>query len=100
MLSRPASIFASAAVVAVLSLTACESTYSNVYSFKKNTFIAPPPPEPIKPKDPKSDALPGTQTGAPVPGALDQGIPGIPGAAPAPGGVPGLAPAPGSIPGL
>jgi len=100
MLSRPASILAAAAV---LSLSACHSTYSDVYSFKKNSFVAPPKPEPVKPKDPSSDALPGSQIGAPVPGALDPGIPGIPGSAPA--AVPGLTPAPaasapGTIPGL
>ena len=103
MLSRPASILAAVAVVAVLSLAACHSTYSGVYSFKKNSFVPPPKPEPVKPKDPNADALPGSQIGAPVPGALDPGIPGIPGAAPA--AVPGLTPAPGgaapgTIPGL
>lgn len=91
MLSRPASIFAAAAVVAVLSLAACETPYRAAYSYRKNSFVPPPKPEPIKPKDPSAEALPGSQIGAPVPGQLDPGIPGIPGAAaPAPGAIPGL----------
>lgn len=80
-------------MVAVLSLAACESPYRSAYSFRKNTFVAPAKPEPIKPKDPSADALPGSQIGAPVPGAIDPGIPGIPGAAapaPVPGAIPGL----------
>ncbi len=91
MLSRPASIFAAAAVAA-LSLAACSSHYCGVYSFKKNAFVAPAKPEVVKLPNPNSDALPGSQIGAPVPGAIDPGIPGIPGAAPAP--------VPGAIPGL
>ena len=85
-------------MVAVLSLAACSSRYDAVYSFKKNSFVAPTQPDVVKPKDPNADALPGSQIGAPVPNALVPGIPGIPGAAPA--AVPGLAPAPGTIPGL
>lgn len=88
MLSRPASIFAAIAVVAVLSLAACGSHYSSVYSFKKNAFVAPPKPEVVNPKTPNADMLPGTQPGAPIPGVPDSGIPGIPGATPA--AVPGL----------
>ena len=97
MLSRPASILTAAAVVAVLSLTACHSTYSNVYSFKKNSFVPPPKPAPVKPKDPASEALPGSAIGN-VPGAIDTGLPGLPGATPA--AVPGAAPAATTIPGL
>lgn len=99
MLSRPASLFAAAAFVTVLSFTACQSTYSNVYSFKKNSFVPPPKPVPVKPKDPASEALPGSAVGA-VPGAPDPGLPGLPGATPAPA-APGVTPpATGTIPGL
>ena len=63
MLSRPASIFAAAAVAA-LSLAACSSHYNGVYSYKKNAFVAPAKPEVVKLPNPNSDALPGSQIGA------------------------------------
>lgn len=111
MLSRTTFFLASALTVVFAS--ACSSPYSNVYSFKKNTFKAPAPKTAkIAEPTPVIDPLQG-QPGT-VPGAdPNQAIPGIPGlptpADPSAPAVPGLeaptpapeaAPNPGTIPGL
>jgi hypothetical protein len=105
-----------ASTVAALALSACSSTYSDVYSFRKNSFKAPPPKkteivEPTPTADPLQAAplgAPGGEAGIPgIPGAAPGAAPAIPGletppATPAPAdpGAPAPTPAPGAIPGL
>lgn len=99
------SILIATGILAIASVGACKSKYSDVYSFKKNSFEAP-----VKKRDdiqapPTVDPLQG-QTAPGMPGAPTDvpGIPGIPGApadpgaAPAPTGIPGLDPAPAPAP--
>lgn len=97
------SILLAAGILAVAGFSACKSQYSDVYSFKKNTFAAPVTKrEEIK--APTETAQPGPPVGlAPAPSdpAL---IPGMPAGAPvgapaaAPTGIPGLDPAPAPAP--
>lgn len=101
MLSRTTTFLSS--IVAFAAFSACSSNpYSDVYSFKKNSFKAPEAKKTVvAPAAPVVDPLqaaPGAPLGDPA-----TAIPGVPGAAPA---IPGLeaapAPAPGAapIPGL
>ena len=85
-----------ASLLAAVSLGACQSRYSDVYSFKKNSFKPPVAkrtefvaPTAVNPLQTQPGGLPGTTPGGDIPG-----IPGVPGGAPAP------APAPTGIPGL
>src|SRR4051794_103950 len=99
MLSRTTIFLAS--IVAAAAFSACSSTYSNVYSFKKNTFKAPPPRKAdIAPPAASANPFQG-QPGA-TPGADPlTGIPGVPAApagAPAASPIPGLEAAPGAAP--
>jgi hypothetical protein len=96
MISRSITTLAAASLV--LACSACSSKYSDVYSFKKNTFKAPA----AKATDITPPIVPGN--GIPGGGAAPvEGIPGAP--APAVGvpgaGVPGAAvPGTGVVPGL
>jgi hypothetical protein len=105
MLSRTTHFLAS--ILAAAAFSSCSSTYSDVYSFKKNSFIAPPAPKTeIAPPPPTTDPF-AAQPGQVAPGgAPAPGIPGIPGLdapapAPAPGteAVPGTTPPPAPVPG-
>jgi hypothetical protein len=100
MLSRTTHFLAS--FVAIAGFAACSTTYSDVYSFKKNNFKAPPVPKkeiaaPTPVVDPFATA-PGTIPGADATNAIP-GVtpaPSIPGVDPAaaPGTTPAPAPAP------
>ena len=114
MLSRP-TLTTCAVALAVLTFGACKPVYSDMFSYRKNSFKPPieKVPEikmPLLPPEggvPPGGVLPpgGGMPGAPGP---DGGaIPGLPGAAPAAPGVPaapGAAPAvpgaPPAVPGL
>jgi hypothetical protein len=93
-------ILFAASVLAVASFTGCSTRYSNVYSFKKNSFT-PPAPKAVDIKPPP-DANGGPLSGTTPPPPT--GIPGIPApgtpTAPPPGGtgIPGLDPAPAPAP--
>lgn len=108
MSSRPTLTIAVGAL-AVLGFSACKTVYTDTFSYKKNSFKAPPekvqvikaPDMPLMPPD---GAMPGGvlppaggMPGAPAPegGA----IPGIPGAPAAPG-APAVPGAPPAVPGL
>ncbi len=105
MSSRPTLTIAVGAL-AVLGFSACKTVYSDTFSYKKNSFQAPPekvqviktPDMPILPPDAaiQGGMLPpaGGMPGAPAPDGA--AIPGIP-AAPAAPAVPGAPPA---VPGL
>lgn len=106
MLSRTTTFLSS--IVALAAFSACSSSpYSDVYSFKKNSFKAPETKKTVvAPAAPTVDPLqaaPGAPLGDPataipgVPGAAPAAIPGLeaPGAAPAPAPAPGAAPIPG-----
>jgi len=89
---------------AVLGFSACKPVYSDVFTYKKNSFKAPV----VKHPEVKVPTLP-QDLGAPpaggIPGAPPDvgGIPGIPGVPPAVPGVPaapGVPPAVPAVPGL
>ena len=94
--------------LAVLGFSACKTVYSDTFSYKKNSFKAPPTKTieikaPTVPLLPEGGGLPGGipqgpggMPGAPMPDG--GGIPGIPGAAPAVPGVPGAPAVPGVPP--
>ena len=106
MLSRTTHFLAS--IVALAGIAACSSPYADVYSFKKNSFKAPPAPKteivvPPPTTDPFATA-PGTTPGAdpamaiPGLGEPSPAIPGLDPAAPAPAPAPADAAAPGTTP--
>jgi hypothetical protein len=88
-------------ILAVAIAGGCKNKYNDVYSFKKNSFVAPVVKRDIA-APPPVDPLQGTQPGTTAPGMPGEipGIPGVPGAPdptappPAPTGIPGLDPAP------
>ena len=82
-----------AGALAVLGFSACKPVYSDVFTYKKNSFKAPP----VKVPEIKAPATPLIPDIAPPGGGAPGGIPGgIPGAMPdAGGGIPGVPPAPG-----
>ncbi len=87
--------------IAALALGACKSTYSDVYSFKKNSFVAPVKPAMIVPPtvipaDVLGGAAPAAQPMGGIPGVDAGGIPGVPAADP----IPMVPPAAGAVPGL
>ena len=89
--------------IAVLALGACKSTYSDVYSFKKNSFVAPVKatvvvPPTVIPADMLNGSGPAQQPLGGIPGVDAGGIPGVP-AAPAAEAIPAAPPA-GAVPGL
>ena len=107
MISRSITTFAAATVL--LACAACSSKYSDVYSFKKNTFKAPaakttditPPPSDPSIHSPgaqpgPTEGIPGVGPGTPPPPGVP-GVDAVPGAAPAPA-VPGLETTPPAIP--
>ena len=85
---------------AVLGFSACKPVYSDTFTYKKNSFKAPPvkQPEvkvPVLPTDlgaPPAGGIPAAPGG--IPGAIPGAIPGG-GAMPDAGGIPGVPPAPG-----
>ncbi len=75
--------------IAALTLGACKSTYSDVYSNRKNSFIAPVKPAMIVPPtvipaDVLGGAAPVEQPMGGIPGVDAGGIPGVPAADPIP----------------
>jgi hypothetical protein len=109
MLSRTTYFLAS--MVAVAGFAACSSPYADVYSFKKNSFKAPPAPKKeIAAPTPITDPFAGQPVAAPgtdpsaipgLPAAAPAGIPGVdPAATPAPAPAPAPAPGAAPIPGL
>ncbi len=106
MSTRPTLIVAG--LIAVTGLAACQSRYSDVYSFKKNSF-QPPVSKTLVVAPPTGPGALDPMPAAPVGGAPNSNVPGIPGVpgvpAPAPGapaaaptGIPGLDPAPAPAP--
>ena len=103
-----------ASIAAVASFAACSSPYSDVYSYKKTSFKAPPAPKkeiaaPTPVVDPfagQPGAIPGADPAATIPGVTPAPAaapaPGIPGVDPtaAPGTAPAPAPAPGATPAI
>ncbi len=89
------SILVATSLLAIAGLSACQSRYSDVYSFKKNSFVAPVVKrDDIKAPDPIDPTAGQMTPPAGIPGAPSD-VPGIPGATPpAPTGIPGLDPAP------
>jgi hypothetical protein len=95
--------------LAVLGFSACKTVYSDTFSYKKNSFKAPPaktieikaPTGPLVPEGGMPGGIPagpGGLPGAPMPDA--GGIPGIPGGAPAVPPAPGAPAVPGVPPAL
>ena len=87
--------------VAVLGFSSCKPVYSDVFTYKKNSFKAPA----VKQPEVKAPTLPLIDPGAPpagvIPPAGPGGIPGaIPGAPAMPdaGGIPGVPPAAPGVP--
>ena len=103
MSSRPTLTIAVGAL-AVLGFSACKTVYTDTFSYRKNSFKAPPEKVPVikapdMPLMPPDGVLPppGGMPGAPAPEA--GAIPGIPGAPAAPG-APAVPGAPPAVPGL
>lgn len=100
MTSSPTLFTIGISAIAALALGACKSTYSDVYSFKKNSFVAPAKPTivvppTVIPADVLNGAQPVQQPMGSIPGVDAGGIPGVPAAeaipaAPPAGAVPGL----------
>ncbi len=103
MLSR-STLTIAAGALAALGFSACKTVYADTFSYKKNSFKAPPEKVQVVnvpstlPIIPVDGALPGgglPPGGGGIPGAPgpDAGaIPGMPGAAPAAPAVPGAPP--------
>jgi hypothetical protein len=99
MLSRTTHFLAS--IVALAGFSACSTPYSDVYSFKKNSFKAPPAPKSeITVPPPTSDpfagqpgTVPATDPSMAIPGLSDPTAAPIPGLEAAPGTPPAPAPA-------
>jgi len=70
---------------AVLGFSACKPVYSDVFTYKKNSFKAPV----VKQPEVKVPTLP-QELGAPPAGGIPVAPGGIPGAAPDAGGIPGI----------
>ncbi len=70
---------------AVLGFSACKPVYSDVFTYKKNSFKAPV----VKQPEVKVPTLP-QELGAPPAGGIPVAPGGIPGAAPDVGGIPGI----------
>ena len=88
-------------VTAVLGFSACKPVYSDVFTYKKNSFKAPV----VKQPEVKVPTLP-QELGAPPAGGIPAapggilGIPGVPPAVPGVPAAPGIPPAVPAVPGL
>lgn len=82
-------------VTAVLGFSACKPVYSDVFTYKKNSFKAPV----VKHPEVKVPTLP-QELGAPPAGGIPVAPGGIPGAAPDAGGIPGIPGVPPAVPGV
>ena len=80
-------------VTAVLGFSACKPVYSDVFTYKKNSFKAPV----VKHPEVKVPTLP-QDLGAPPAGGIPGAPGGIPGAAPDVGGIPGIPGVPPAVP--
>ena len=81
-----------AGALAIFGFSACKPVYSDVFTYRKNSFKAPP----VKVPEIKAPAIPLIPDIAPPAGGAPGGIPGgIPGAMPdGGGGIPGVPAAP------
>jgi hypothetical protein len=94
MMSRPTTNIIGLCAIIVIGLTGCKSVYSDMYSYKKNTFTPPAQKSEILKSISQEDIKRAEQQAAIAQPTPPPAVPGLdPGAAPA-SGIPGLDPAP------